>query len=393
MKILVSPNSFKGSCSAGDMAMLIAENLCRLKGFDVSALDITMLPVADGGDDTLDVLRQAQPDRWRQEKNEVMGVIPKLMVSVPYLVSLERSQAVVEAAKAHGIALLAQSGLPLDALGATSYGVGQLLNLIKTHSKEVIVTLGGSASTDGGAGALQAMGVVFLDADQHPMEEPLTPQHFPKIRSICRNSVQKLLSHWNQTFLTILTDVKNPLLGKNGTAHTFAAQKGADERQRQYLESGLERLATMIGDVFSTDHCQAPGAGAAGGLAYGLMQLPNARIQSGFEWLSHCLHLEANLTQVDCVITGEGCFDRTSCQGKATGELLALAARHQKKVILICGAVDHQVLASFQHTHILVLAITDVVSQHEAITEPKIAIQRLLSHYADDLVAFLARPV
>lgn len=395
MKILLSPNSFKGTCTANEMALHLSGSFCQFQsGLGLKAVNTINLPIADGGDDTLEVLQAQHSGDWQVMNHEAIGPLDGFTVDAPVLYSPKSQMMVVEAAKAHGISILTKLELSLNAMEATSYGVGQLIQkALASQAEEILVTLGGSASTDGGLGALQALGIVFLGSNGNPVVEIVSPKHFSEIQAVCPFSIQTVRDYLKGKSLCILTDVKNPLLGETGTAFTFAPQKGASPQDCEYLEIELSRLANLVDEAFGTDCRNVPGAGAAGGLGYGLLQLPNARIQSGFEWLSTYLGLEEAVLRADVVVTGEGRFDGTSAQGKATGELVTLAKRHQKKVILLCGSIQAQALQQADYSNLFSISLTDVVPLQEAIERPGIAVQKAFKHYETGLKTFLAQPV
>jgi glycerate 2-kinase len=327
-RILIAPACFKGSLSAQASATVVSDFLTSHLP-DYVALDIC--PIADGGDDTLTVL-QNMDSAFEMRSAQVTGPLATMTVQANYLWHPVRKIAVIEAAQAHGFKLL--PGATLHPMTATSYGVGQLMKqAIETVQPEIlIITVGGSASTDGGLGALQALGVNFLDQQGQPIQEPIHGQALTKI--------QKVIWPVSEVYhgqVLIATDVVNPLLGKNGTAAVFAPQKGANAKQVALLEEGLTHVNQLMIEACQMDCVTLPGVGAAGGLAYGLRYLPRSGIVSGSKWIADQLGLEAKIEAADLVITGEGCLDATTFDGKATGNILAWAV--EKPVIFFCGQV------------------------------------------------------
>jgi glycerate kinase len=281
------------------------------------------------------VLQQADPG-FEWQAAAVTGPIPTMTVTARYLLHPARRLAVVEAAQAHGIKLLSKPA-PMT---ATSYGVGDLLNaaLRQVQAKNIplealAVTVGGSASTDGGLGALQALGVRFRDAVGAAIREPLSGGSLSRIQAVERSESWPFAGR-----LLIATDVRNPLLGPEGCATVFAPQKGADPGQCAQLETGLRHVSGLMQAAFGADHTVEPGAGAAGGLAYGLCHLPRAELISGTCWIAGQLDLERRIQAADWIITGEGRLDATSLAGKATGQILRWAA--PKPVLVFCGQVQ-----------------------------------------------------
>jgi glycerate kinase len=329
-RILIAPACLKGSLSALGTAAFIAEFL-KARLHDSVILDIC--PIADGGDDTLAVL-QAADSGFMQKAKRITGPLPEMQVEARYLLHSEKKTAILEAAQAHGYQQLAAHGLsPMD---ATSYGVGELLLAIISETpalEKIIVTLGGSASTDGGFGALQALGVRFYDSDGKKLDIPIGGGDLSRVYRI------EWLPEWPYKGQILLaTDTINPLLGEMGTARVFAPQKGASSEQCQILERGLTSASQILAQTCGMDYTDLPGSGAAGGLAYGLRHLPGCGIASGSQWIAEALGLTARIKAASLVITGEGRFDFTSLQGKATGHLLFEAS--EKPVFFFCGQIQ-----------------------------------------------------
>lgn len=383
-RILIAPACFKGSLSAWAVGMLIRDFLRT--HFDETVLDLDVCPIADGGDDTLDILHQADPT-FERHTVEVTGPLPGTRVQASYLLHPVQKLAVVEAAQAHGLKLLQPQ--QYDPLWSTSYGVGEVLTAVFEQCcvqaislERLVVTVGGSASTDGGLGALQALHVKFLDRKQQPLPAPLGGGHLKDVQAV------EWLPQWPaKTQLLIATDVVNPLLGKNGAAHVFAPQKGASPAQCKQLEKGLQHVSKLLSKIAGIDHSAFPGAGSAGGLAYGLRHLPRSGLISGSQWISEVLHLEARIAQADLIITGEGCFDASSFSGKATGHVLVWAAN--KPTWVLCGQTQAGLTLAGNST-VTPLATTpeQVV---EAIQHPEKALLNTLENALPTLRQFLNR--
>lgn len=328
-RILIAPACFKGSLSAPEVAEAIGEFL-RMHLPEEVMLDIC--PIADGGDDTLTIL-QAHDAGFHAYSAEVTGPVPGMTVSARYLFHASEKRVMIEAAQVHGLKLLPEN--QLAPMAATSYGVGELIRqAVQTVRPEsIVVTVGGSASTDGGLGALQALGAEFLDSNGQPIQTPIGGGMLREIYGIgC------MPSEFIPGSLLIATDVENPLLGSNGTASVFAPQKGANTQQCRELEDGLSHIRQLLSKACDMDCATLPGTGAAGGLAYGLRYLPRSGITSGSQWVAEQLGLMARIRQADLIITGEGCFDATSFAGKGTGNLLVWA--DEKPVMVFCGQMQ-----------------------------------------------------
>lgn len=364
-RILVAPAAFKGTLSAGEAARLLSEALGEVLA---DTIQLDCCPLADGGDDTLAVLAAADPD-FAWETYAVCGPCPGMTAQAQALWHAGRKMAVVEAAQAHGLKLLA-APQPLD---STSYGVGELMRrLIAAHPdlRTLVVTLGGSASTDGGLGALQALGTRLLDAEGRQLPAPFRGGDASRVAGI------ELPRPWSFAGqLLVATDVVNPLLGPEGTAAVFAPQKGASPRDCRRLEADLSRIAELFASVQGVDLAMLPGMGAAGGLAFGLRQLPRSGIVSGVQWISAFLDLESRLCRADVVVTGEGRLDATSLGGKATGHLLLAAPG--KPVFVFCGQVQPG-LAFPPGVHVYPLARDDA-GLAEAMRDPAGGLRAALS--------------
>lgn len=239
---------------------------------------------------------------------------------------LENNTAVIEMASAAGIILL--GGKPFDPLITSTYGVGQLIKeAVGCGIRNFIIGIGGSATNDGGAGMLEALGFEFLDADGNPI--PRGAAGLSKLRTISDAHADPLLK--DCTF-RIVCDVQNPLCGPNGCSRVFGPQKGATEAQIVQMDAWLRNYA-----VISGGDPDAPGAGAAGGLGYAFMTFLNSSLERGIDVVIEATGLESHIAEADLVITGEGRIDSQTVMGKAPSGVAALAKRYNKKVIAFCG--------------------------------------------------------
>ncbi len=318
MRIVIAPDSFKGSIGSAPAAAALAEGWRDARGGD----EITCVPLADGGEGTLDVLAAAEPGaRWHRARVSGPG---GQAVSSCWL-ELPGRTAVVELARASGLPLLASP----DPLRAHTTGTGELIGrALDAGAGRIVLALGGVASTDGGTGALAALGARFTDAAGGWLAAGggalagLASADLSALRPPPPGGV------------TCLTDVTAPLLGPLGAAAVFGPQKGAGPGQVTALEAGLARLAQVLGGDPA-----APGAGAAGGTGYGFMTAWGAVIVPGAAELCRIAGLDAALGRADLVITGEGRYDRTSMAGKVTGTVLAAAAAARVPAALVAGSI------------------------------------------------------
>ena len=327
MKILAAPNAFKGSLSAAQAAEAMRRGIHRA----LADADVRMIPVADGGDGLLQTLEiPLAAERIEQRVRGPLGDDTR----ATFLYSASRRLAIIEMATASGLALLPADHL--DAMHASSEGVGQLISAaLDLGAGQIVLGIGGSATTDGATGLATALGMRFLDEHNKPLRgEGASLQH---IRRIDRSDLDERLA---SVHLEVACDVENPLLGSEGAARVYAPQKGASRNDIEQLEKGLANLADVIEGQFGVDVRDMPGGGAAGGMGAGLKALFNAELKPGAELVLELLQVEAAIVNADLVLTGEGRLDYQTRFGKAPGAVAALAARHKVPCIAIAGMLD-----------------------------------------------------
>lgn len=306
LSVVIAPDSFKGSLPAGAAASAIAEGWLQSRPGDAIALR----PQADGGEGTLDAIQSAVPAAVRHRIQNVTG--PDGRPTAGSWLELPDGVAVVELAESSGLPLMATP----DALGATTYGLGEVIGAaLSAGPRALVIALGGSASTDGGAGALQALGLRLLRADGTDIGRG--GGALSEVHAAHRTRLAPPPPHG----VTLLTDVTAPLLGPAGAARAFGPQKGAGPAEVHQLEASLTRLAEILGAGADT-----AGSGAAGGTAYGFMAAWGAKVEPGAPWIADLTGLAAAIKGADVVLTGEGRFDSTSLSGKVVSEVLLQAA-------------------------------------------------------------------
>lgn len=319
MQILVAPDKFKGSLTAIQACIAIRAGI--LKAWP--SAEISLCPLADGGDGSLDVLAAQQPSTWHQARvRDPLG----RAIQASYLLS--GRIAFIEMARASGIALLQEK--ERNPLKTSTFGTGQLiLEALAKKVREIVLFVGGSATNDAGMGIAQALGFRFLNKN----EDEISPcgGNLEKIDRILSPDLSRLPP------IRILTDVGNPFLGPNGAAYVYGPQKGASPEQVRYLDKGLQQMESLIQKQFGRDIAKIPGSGAAGGLAGGLAGLLGAEVKNGFDFIADWVGLDEKIRQTNLIITGEGKFDQQSLQGKVVGEVLKRARKHQKPILLLCG--------------------------------------------------------
>lgn len=320
MRIVIAPDAFKGTVAADAAAVAVAEGWLRVRPSD----EVLRLPLADGGEGTLDAVARA-----------VSGAVRVPVLGAPGPDGRPVDTAWLRLPDGTGVVeLAAVSGLPLmgapDPMGAHTAGLGVVVGAaLRAGVSALVVAVGGSASTDGGAGALAALGACFRDLDG--TELPYGGRALAALTAIETTG----LATPPPGGVQILTDVINPLLGPNGAAAVFGPQKGASPDDVAALDAGLARLAALLGG-----NPAAPGAGAAGGTAYGFAAAWNAWIVPGAIRVAELAGLPDALVGADLVITGEGRFDATSTRGKVVGTVLDLAHHGAGvPVALVAGSV------------------------------------------------------
>lgn len=326
LRILIAPDKYKGTLTAGEAAEAI-----RLGWLDARPLDkCQCVPLSDGGEGLLEVFQYVLPGSLLSES--VRDPLGRAIQASWYLAqSAEERLAVIETSQACGLQLLTPR--ERNPLIATTHGVGDLLQAAKrSGATRIIAGLGGSGTNDGGTGMAAAIGYAFLDKNGRPLSAlPRSLVHLAAIRPPHDLSLPSILA---------ATDVVNPLTGPNGATRVYGPQKGLRPEDSHLLEDGLENLATVVQRDLSPGLVSTPGSGAAGGLGFGFQVFCRAELRSGFQTVSGALELEKHISACDLVITGEGSLDVQSLQGKAPVALARLCQRLQRAVIALPGRMD-----------------------------------------------------
>jgi glycerate 2-kinase len=306
MKILIAPNSFKGSLSSLEACQSIARGLSKS---GLSA-EYVLFPIADGGDGTLEAFLQHGGTR------HTVASVDALMrpIEADYGMLLDGKTAIIEMALSSGIARSNPSEISShSALHASTYGTGLLMqHALEQGAQRFIIGLGGSASTDGGVGCLQALGVRFLNADGQDLAPGGGALH-----ALQRIDSQHLDPRWRQVEVIIASDVQNVALGEHGAAHVFAPQKGATAQDAQQLDHNLTHYFNLLQQHLGVDVRHVNGSGAAGAFGGGLLAFLGADIRSGVNLIMDFCGFDAQVQEASLVITGEGRFDSQTLDGKA----------------------------------------------------------------------------
>ncbi|HEU5427711.1 MAG TPA: glycerate kinase [Actinocrinis sp.] len=326
-RVVIAPDKFKGSATAAEVAAHLAAGIRHV----APAAELRLLPVADGGEGTVDA---ATASGFARHEITVTGPVGN---RVRAAFALRGETAVVEMAEASGLRQLPEGRLaPLD---AGTYGTGELIRAaLDAGAKRIVLGVGGSASTDGGAGMLAALGARFLDADGREL-----PGGGAALARLATVELDGLDSRLESASVVLASDVDNPLLGEHGAAAVYGPQKGAGPRDVAELESGLANFVSVLSHAIGEAGARAarsPGAGAAGGIGFGALALLGATRESGIEVLLDVLGFDAVLDGATLVITGEGCLDRQTLHGKAPAGVAHAARRRGVPVAAVCGRLD-----------------------------------------------------
>ena len=324
MRVVIAPDKFKGSLRAAEVATAIARGLRRA----APDVELTLLPVADGGDGTVDAAVWAG-----FERRSVPSVGP---TGAPVMSSYadQPPRAVVELADVVGLAKL--PGGRFAPLGASTYGLGVVMrHAIDRGARELVLGVGGSASTDGGAGMVQALGAHLLDSSGS--EVGRGGGALADLVSLDLAGLEEVVG---STHILVASDVDNPLLGPRGATQIFGPQKGADESELRSLESALTTWAAVVTEACGYDYSRAAGAGAAGGTAFAAIALLGAELRSGIDVMLEIVGFAEAVAGSDLVITGEGSLDEQSLAGKTPVGVAAAARAAGIPVVAVCGRCD-----------------------------------------------------
>lgn len=332
MKILIAPDKFKGALNARDVAKNIAEGLREI----LPDAKIEIVPMADGGEGTAEAICEARSGSWLKCKaHDPIG----REIEARYAWIEDGNLAVMEMSEASGLRRLSEN--ERDPIRATTFGVGEMtLDAKNRDAHKIIIGLGGSATNDGGFGMARALGFRFDYEREH--EQGKDRKRVADLVDLCRIEKPQNL---NLPKIIAAVDVRNPLLGDNGATQVFGPQKGASNDELKVLEQALARLANVVAEDFGFDYRDKPGAGAAGGLGFGLMSFCGATIRPGFDVVAEAVGIESKMKDADVVITGEGSLDRQTLEGKTPAGVARLARKLEKKVFAIVGRnkADRQV--------------------------------------------------
>lgn len=335
MKIVIAPDSFKESLSAAGVASALARGLRQA----LPAAEIRECPLGDGGEGTLDAVLAATGGEVREAR--VTGPLGE-PVTARWGWLAEQRTAFVEMASASGLELVPRARR--DVRVATSHGTGELLRAaLDAGAERLVLAIGGSATNDGGAGVLQALGVRLLDGQG----QALAPGG-AALASLASLDLTDLHPRLAAVEVVIAADVDNPLCGPQGASQIFGPQKGASPEQVRELDAALAHFATVTAATLGRDVSEQPGAGAAGGVGFAALAFLQATFRPGIEVVAELVGLEEALQGADLAVTGEGRLDGQTLRGKTPAGVLRLAQRHGVPVVAVAGSLGEGYDALYQ---------------------------------------------
>ncbi len=322
MKILIAPDSFKNALSSLDVAKRLKKGLIVNK-----SLEISIQQLSDGGEGTLDVI--LENTLFEKETIAVTNPIGK-RINSSYAINKKEKSAFIEIAQSAGLELLKNE--EQNPLYTTTYGVGEMIvDAYKKGIQNFTLSLGGSATNDGGAGLLSALGIQFIGVDNRYISNS-------DLKNINKVNLENLKI--KDCKFKILVDVNNPLLGKNGATQIYASQKGAKKEDLQILENNLSHFVKIVSKTTNTNYKNFEGCGAAGGIAFGLKSFFDVEIVSGITEIMNACNLEQQIKDSDLVISGEGSLDSQSQNGKLLSGIASMCYQNKKPFIIVAGKVE-----------------------------------------------------
>jgi len=360
VRILVAPDKFKGTLTAEQAARAISAGLLRA----VPTADLDAVPMADGGEGTLDALVAALGgERQRAAASGPLG--DRVDAEYAVVQSQDGLLGVVEMARASGLALLAEGRR--DPKRTSTRGTGELiLEAARQGVQRILVCIGGSATNDGGAGMAQALGVRLLDEQGGNV-----PPGGAALRTLARIDMTGLDPAVRSIGFVAASDVDNPLVGPNGASAVYGPQKGATAEDVSVLDAALRHFAAVVHRDLGIDLRDLPGAGAAGGLGGGLIAFLGARLRPGVQVVMDAVHLRERMEGADLVVTGEGRFDEQSLRGKAPSGVLQAAREMRVPAVVLCGE------AAVDPAGVRVLSLVERFGKEDAFEHPRESLEKL----------------
>lgn len=362
MKIVVAPDSFKGSLTSEQ----VIEGLEAAANRNFPGCRIEKFPIADGGEGTVDALVGVTGGTFRyMDVKDPMGH----PVHAKYGV-IRGDTAVVEMAVANGLPLVPSE--ERDLFRASSYGTGQLIrDALENGYRKIIIAVGGSATNDGGLGAMAALGVEFLDIDGKVLE-PVGES----LGAVADYRLDKLCIGLGEAELTVMCDVDNPLIGPQGATYVYGPQKGGTKESLEILESGMRNYADVILKKSGIALHDMPGAGAAGGISAALVAFAGAKLHSGISVVLEACEFEKSLKDADLVVTGEGRLDGQSARGKVIHGIGTVCKRYGVPVVAVVGGMLPGAEAIYEYgIDSVMVTVNGVMCLEQAMEEARVLLE------------------
>jgi glycerate kinase len=362
MKIILAPDSYKGSLTSAEASAAMSRGILRV----IPSANLISIPMADGGEGTVSAVLSAV--KGIEITVAVHGPMGSLTNAV-YGILEEDGSAIIEMAAASGLTLIPL--LDRNPMEASTFGTGELIRSALDHGcRKIYIGIGGSATNDGGVGMAEALGVRFYDSENHRL-----PGNGRSLEQMERMDLSGLDPRIKETEFIVLCDVRNPLCGPNGASYIFGTQKGATQEQVKILDKGLCNYATKFQECTGISIMDVPGAGAAGGLGAGLMAFCDAKLLTGCDAILEMSGFDHLLDDADLVITGEGRIDQSTEFGKVPYRVGAFAKKHGVPVVAIGGSVSQSSPGKEESFFITESAVTDIISLEEAIEHAAVSLE------------------
>jgi len=365
MRVLVCPDKFRGTLTAREAGDAIARGWLRARPDD----DVVVVPLADGGEGTLDALAPRDESDAVRSTRRVIGPLGE---PVDADFGVRGDTAVIEMARASGLDLVPAGRR--DPLRTTTRGTGELMaSALDAGARRLLVCLGGSATNDGGVGMAAALDGVFLDAAGAQIADG-----GEALAALARIDVRPVFDRLGRVEVVGVTDVDNPLCGPSGASAVFGPQKGASPDDVVVLDRALAHLAAVAARDLGADRSHEPGAGAAGGLGFGLLAFTGARLRRGVEVVMEAVGFRDRLASASFVVTGEGSFDAGSLRGKVPAGVLEACELAGVPAAIVCG------VASAEAPGTVVRSLADLVGPDAALADARGSLERLAESLAGD---------
>ncbi len=370
MKVIIAPDSFKGSLSAIEVANAMSKGIQKA----YSQAELHLLPVADGGEGTMETLVAAT--NGMTKRIEVVGPLGDC-VQGAYGILGDNETCVIEVASASGLALVPED--KLNPLKATTYGTGQLIKAaLNDGYTSFIIALGGSATNDGGAGMLQALGARLLNKAGKDIS-----YGGGELADIATIDLKNFDPRIKKSEVLIASDVQNPLVGLNGASHVFGPQKGATLEIVKILDKNMLHWANQIEKVAGVSLHNFPGAGAAGGIGGAFLAFFPAKIERGIDVVLKYVNFDSYLEGADLVITGEGQVDSQTASGKTPLGVAQAAKQKNVPTIILAGSVGEGVDLLYEYG---IVSVTSIINSPMTLQEAMVTAAQLVEKSTEQVI-------